>query len=130
VTLDISEHTVRPGDRVRAVVDVRPIAMVEGTDLYLGVRLPNGHRFVRRAAGLMTSPTRHGLSSADRSAVIGAAGHATTIPLIDIEIGPGIVGGTYEVFAVVAKPAHPTQLDVELGDVLAWAVETVLVDHP
>jgi hypothetical protein len=130
VTLDVGEHTVRPGNRVRAGVRVRPVATVEGADLYLGVTLPDGHRVVRRPPGLLTiSHTRHGLSRGDRSAVIGAAGRATTIPLFDVVIDPGVVAGAYEVFAVVARPAHPAQTDVELSDVLAWAVETIVVSH-
>jgi hypothetical protein len=130
VTLDVGEHTVRPGNRVRAGVRVRPVATVEGADLYLGVTLPDGHRVVRRPPGLLTiSHTRHGLSRGDRSAVIGAASRATTIPLFDVVIDPGVVAGAYEVFAVVARPAHPAQTDVELSDVLAWAVETIVVSH-
>lgn len=45
-------------------------------------------------------------------------------------IGPGFVAGAYEAFAVVARPATPAQSDVMLGDVLAWAVETIVVTGP
>ena len=65
-----------------------------------------GGRLVRRPAGVLTiSPVRHGLSRGDRSAVIGAAGHATTILLSGAD-----------------RRGAP-------GDILAWAVETILVSR-
>lgn len=129
VTLDLSAHRVSLGDRVRAVVRARPDALVAGADLYLGVTLPNGQRFVRRSPGFLEiSATRHGLSRADRTGTLGAAGRASTIPLFDVVIGPGFVAGSYEVFAVVARPATPAQTDVALPDLLAWAVETIVVN--
>jgi hypothetical protein len=130
VTLDVSRHSVDLGlsDHVRAVVRVRPVAGLETADLYVGIALPDGRRLVRDPAGVLTvRRTRHGLSRADRSERMRDAASAGTVFILDVEVGRHMPPGTYEVFAVVAKPTPEPDGEVSLADVVAWALKTVTV---
>lgn len=126
VKLDVSAQRVRRGDRLRVDVRLSPPAMAAGAELHVGVVLPDGRRRVRGLDGRMTaSGIRHGLARAERSAVAGADGSSITV-----DIGSEIAAaGVYEVFAVLARAASTSgsEPDVRLGDVLAWAVESVVV---
>jgi len=128
VRLHVTARRVQPGDRLRADVSLGSVAIVGGVELHVGVVLHNGDHLVRGPDGVMrASGARHGLIRAERSAVVGDAGYSARV--FDVEIGPEFAAGVYEVFAILvdAKPLRESELGVDLRDVVAWALETVVV---
>ena len=128
VRLHVTARRVQPGDRLRADVSLGSVAIVGGAELHLGGVLPNSKHFVRGPDGVLrASGARHGLIRAERTSVVGDAGYSATV--FDVEIGPEFAAGEYEVFAILvrATPLRESELGVDLRDVVAWALETVVV---